>query len=141
MIKYPRNVGSNYTVKLASPLNFSGQTLNDDTRWQVSMLSLHYNFFNFHESCTLRFIVDKPANVVASETASPDCRDADNSGIDIADIMTDEATTFWTVREHRRVTMIAEWYTNNVTIISIWNGRSTKGLLRECQGTVWVYHQ
>ena len=59
MDKHPSNTGSLYSVALASPLNFSGQTLNDDTRWQVATLRLHYthNFNNFREEGFLHYVV------------------------------------------------------------------------------------
>ena len=72
MAKHPTNAGARYTVTLASPLNFSGQTLNDDTRWEVSMLSLHYthNFFNFRRHCKLYFVMDKPADTATTARES-----------------------------------------------------------------------
>ena len=104
MDKYPKNVGSDYTVALANPLNFSGQTLNDDTRWQVSMLSLHYthNFFNFRETCVLRFVMQKPTELNTSEAASADCRTTDDDNIDWNDMMDDDPATSKALTEHTR---------------------------------------
>jgi hypothetical protein len=72
MVKHPSNKGALYTVTPSSPLNFSGQTLNDDTRWQVAMLSLHYthNLYNFRKASKLYFAMDKPADTSDSETSS-----------------------------------------------------------------------
>ena len=64
MDTHPANRGSNYSVKLAKALNFSGRYLNEDVRWQVAMLSAHYthNFYNFREACTVSVIVDAPSD-------------------------------------------------------------------------------
>ena len=95
MDKYPKNVGSNYIVGLANPLSFSGQSLNEDVRWQVSMLSLHYtqNICNFREASILRIIIDKPADVNVAETASASSRDADDATLDWSAV-TDLCTGF-----------------------------------------------
>jgi hypothetical protein len=99
MCKYPSNTGSLYTVALSSPLNVSGQTLNDDTRWQVAMLSLPYthNFFNIREESFLHFVVDKPAyvNVVASETASNKVVATGDQSVDWTEFLVEERVTHW----------------------------------------------
>ena len=83
MDRNPENVGSNYAVALANPPSVSGQTLSDAVRWQVAMLSLQCacKFYNFGQTRTLRFVVDRPsdANIGASKTASSDCRDTEAS--------------------------------------------------------------
>jgi hypothetical protein len=62
MDAYPGNTGSHYTVKLAQPINLTGQTLNHDVRWEVAMHSIHYthNFYNFTEPSELRVFVVMP---------------------------------------------------------------------------------
>ena len=67
------NVASNFTVKPARPLDFSGQSFNEDVTWEVGVQSFHYtnDFFNFNEACVLRIIVGKPpANEVDTSEAS-----------------------------------------------------------------------
>ena len=73
MTTYPGNTGSNYTVKLPKALNFAGQSLNDDTRWEVAMLSVHYthNFINFREACTVSVIVDAPPEAERNAAETP----------------------------------------------------------------------
>jgi hypothetical protein len=104
MDKHPKNAGGLYTVVLASPLNFSGSTLNDDTRWQVSMISLHYthNFFNFREDCLLYFVVDKPtvANTVATETPSVKVKATGSTEVDWGEFLPQERTTHWVAEKH-----------------------------------------
>jgi hypothetical protein len=77
MAAYPHNVGSDFTVKLPTPLNLSRHTLNEDVRWQVAMTSVHYthNFYNFLEPCTLRFVVEMPlpAHTDLNEAPSSMC--------------------------------------------------------------------
>jgi hypothetical protein len=93
-------------VVLASSLNFSGLTLNDDTRWQVSMLSLHYthNFFNFREDCLMYFVVDKPeaANTVATETPSVRVKATGTTEtlVDWSEFLKEERTTHWVAEKH-----------------------------------------
>ena len=104
MDKHPANTGSLYTVALSSPLNFSGQTLNDDTRWQVAMLSLHYthNFFNFREDCLLHFVVDKPAlaSIVATETASNKVVATGDQNVEWSEFLVEERITHWVAESH-----------------------------------------
>jgi hypothetical protein len=104
MDKHPANTGSLYTVALASPPNFSGQTLNDDTRWQLAMLSLPYthNFFNFREECLLHFVVNKPtvANIVATETASNKVVAAGDQSVDWTEFLAEERITHWVAETH-----------------------------------------
>ena len=102
--KYPKDVGSDYTIALANPLNFSGQTLNDDTRWHASTLSLHYthNFFNFRETCVLRFVMQKPTDLATSETACADCRATDDDRIDWGDMTDDDPVTRKAIINHTR---------------------------------------
>jgi hypothetical protein len=104
MDKHPANTGSLYTVALSSPLNFSGQTLNDDTRWQVAMLSLHYthSFVNFREDCLLHFVVDKPAvgNIAASEAASNKVVATGDQTVDWAEFQAEERITHWIAETH-----------------------------------------
>jgi hypothetical protein len=73
-------------VALATPLDFSGTTLNDPTHWQVSLLSPRYphNFLNFREDCRLHFVVDQPAesDAVVTETASTNCEATNDVSVD-----------------------------------------------------------
>ena len=89
MDKYPNNVGSLYNVVLASPLNLCGTTLNDDTGWEVAMLSLHYshNFINFLEDCRMYFVVDKPefGDTIIGESPSDSVSLAGEVGLDMDD--------------------------------------------------------
>jgi hypothetical protein len=105
MHKHPSNTGSLYTVALAIPLNFSGQTLNDDTRWQVAMLHLQYthNFFNFRDDCLLHFVVDEPAvaNTVTTETASSKVVATGDADVDWADFLIEERITHWVAERHK----------------------------------------
>jgi len=73
MARCPANVGSNYTVTLASGLSFAGQSLNDDSTWQVAVLSVHYtnNFYNFREACTLYILMDAPSTDEVDMTEKP----------------------------------------------------------------------
>jgi hypothetical protein len=63
---------------MPKPLNFSGQSLNDDVRWQVAMSSIHYthSFYNFREPCVIHIMVDSPPDneLDEQEIASPKCR-------------------------------------------------------------------
>jgi hypothetical protein len=105
MSKHPTNAGARYTVTLASPLNFSGQTLNDDTRWEVSMLSLHYthNFFNFRRQCKMYFVMDKPVDTAANARES--LSDIVTAAItaDMVEYVSGSALTHW-VAERQIVT-------------------------------------
>jgi hypothetical protein len=77
MARCPQNVGSKYTVTLPCALSFAGESLNDESSWQVAVLSVHYtnNFYNFGEPCTLHILVDAPQSddVDASVKTSPLC--------------------------------------------------------------------
>jgi len=42
MKEYPKNTSSEYTVKLATPLNFMSDTLNVGNAWQVALLGIQY---------------------------------------------------------------------------------------------------
>ena len=52
---HPGNRGNNYIVKLSSPLNFSGQTLNEDASWETSLTTVQYTnrFYDLRENCNL----------------------------------------------------------------------------------------
>ena len=71
------NVGSNFTVKPARPLVFTGQSFNEDVTWEVGIQSLHYTnaFYNFNEACVLRVIVGKPpvGEVDEAEASAAGC--------------------------------------------------------------------
>ena len=105
MAKHPANAGARYTVTLASPLNFSGQTLNDDTRWEVSMLSLHYthNFFNFRRQCKLYFVMDKPADTATTARESQLNIATAAISADVVEYVSGSALTHW-VAERQVVT-------------------------------------
>jgi hypothetical protein len=107
MEKHPRSTGGLYTVVPhggASPLNFSGQTLNDDTRWEVSMLSPHYthNFFNFREDCLVHFVMDKPApsKTAPAETASNKVIVTGDAELDSSEFVIEERMTHWVAEKH-----------------------------------------
>ena len=57
---YPQNAGSNFTVKLSQPLRYSTQSLNEEPRWEVAPLSLHYtnSLESFREDCTIYAIIE-----------------------------------------------------------------------------------
>jgi hypothetical protein len=75
METYPGNVGSQFTTKLRNKLNLAGQTLNEDVRWQVAMLSIHYthNVISFKEPCDLRIIVETPDEITTDEPPARTC--------------------------------------------------------------------
>jgi hypothetical protein len=104
MDKHPSNTGSLYGVTLTSPLNFSGQTLNDDTRWQVAMLSLRYtrNLFNLREDCLLHFDVDKPAvaNRVTTDAASNKVVPTGDQNVDWSEFLVEERITHSAAESH-----------------------------------------
>ena len=60
MNSHPTNRGNNYVVKLSSPLNFSGQTLNEDASWEVALTILQYTnrFYDLRENCTLYLVME-----------------------------------------------------------------------------------
>jgi hypothetical protein len=60
MNSHPANRGNNYVVKLSSPLNFSGQTLNEDASWEVALTTLQYTnrFYDLRENCTLYLVME-----------------------------------------------------------------------------------
>jgi hypothetical protein len=60
MSSHPNNRGNNYVVKLSSPLNFSGQTLNEDAAWEVALTTVQYTnrFYDLRENCTLYTVLE-----------------------------------------------------------------------------------
>ena len=60
MGSHPTNRGNNFVVKLSSPLNFSGQTLNEDSAWEVSLTTVQYTnrFYDLRENCTLHVVME-----------------------------------------------------------------------------------
>jgi hypothetical protein len=60
MGSHPTNRGNNYVVKLSSPLNFSGQTLNEDAQWEAALTTVQYTnrFYDLRENCTLYFVLE-----------------------------------------------------------------------------------
>jgi hypothetical protein len=57
---HPTNSGNNYVVKLSSPLNFSGQTLNEDAAWEVAITTMQYTnrFYDLRENSTLNAVLE-----------------------------------------------------------------------------------
>jgi hypothetical protein len=70
MALHPTNRGSNFIVKLSAPLNFGGQTLNDDVSWEVALTSLQYTnrFYSVRDTATIYVVVTFP-NAAAITTA------------------------------------------------------------------------
>jgi hypothetical protein len=93
MAKHPYNKGALYAVTLPSPLNFSGQTLNEHTRWQVAMLSLRYthNLYDFRKGCKLYVAMEKPADATASESPSSNVE----ISVDGGEYVSGEPLTHW----------------------------------------------
>ena len=62
MQAYPTNRGSKYVVKLSAPLNFTGQTLNDDVMWEAALTSLQYTnrFYDVRERVVVHVAVQFP---------------------------------------------------------------------------------
>ena len=60
MGSHPTNRGNNYVVKLSSPLNFSGQTLNEDAAWEVALTTVQYTnrFYDLRENSTLHIVME-----------------------------------------------------------------------------------
>ena len=66
MSSHPTNRGNNYTVKLSSPLNFSGQTLNEDASWEVALTTMQYTnrFYDLRENCWLYIVLESYSSAV-----------------------------------------------------------------------------
>ena len=66
MSSHPTNRGNNYTVKLSSPLNFSGQTLNEDASWEVALTTMQYTnrFYDLRENCWLYIVLESYSSTV-----------------------------------------------------------------------------
>ena len=64
MGSHPKNRGNNYVVKLNSPLNFSGQTLNEDVEWEVALTTMQYTnrFYDLRENSTLYIVIENYYN-------------------------------------------------------------------------------
>ena len=62
MLTHPTNRGHNYVVKLATPINLTSQTLNDDSRWEVALTTLQYTnrFYQLREDVTIYAVVIVP---------------------------------------------------------------------------------
>jgi hypothetical protein len=60
MNSHPTNRGNNYIVKLSSPLNFSGPTLNEDVSWEAALTTVQYTnrFYDMRENCTLYLVLE-----------------------------------------------------------------------------------
>jgi hypothetical protein len=60
MASHPSNRGNNYVVKLSSPLNFSGSTLNEDVSWEVALTTVQYTnrFYDLRENSTLYVVLE-----------------------------------------------------------------------------------
>jgi hypothetical protein len=72
---HPTNRGNNYVVKLSSPLNFSGQTLNADAAWEeAAITTMQYTnrFYDLRENSTLYTVLEfNSANAVNSNVDKP----------------------------------------------------------------------
>jgi hypothetical protein len=74
MNSHPTNRGNNYVVKLSSPLNFSGQTLNEDAAWEVAITTMQYTnrFYDLRENSTLYTVLEfNSTNAVNSNVDKP----------------------------------------------------------------------
>ena len=74
MNSHPSNRGNNYVVKLSSPLNFSGPTLNEDGSWEVALTTVQYTnrFYDLRENCTLYVVLELySANVINANVEKP----------------------------------------------------------------------
>ena len=62
ILTHPTNRGHNYVVKLATPINLTNQTLNDDSRWEVALTTLQYTnrFYQLREDVTIYAVVIVP---------------------------------------------------------------------------------
>ena len=62
MLTHPTNRGHNYVVKLATPINLTNQTLNDNSRWEVALTTLQYtnHFYQLREDVTIYAVVIVP---------------------------------------------------------------------------------
>ena len=76
MATHPANRGSNYIVRLCAPLNFTGQTLNEDANWEVALASLQYTnqFYEVRESHDLHVVVKYPSLNAIDVTKVPTLR-------------------------------------------------------------------
>ena len=97
MGSHPTNRGNNYVVKLSSPLNFSGQTLNEDSSWEAALTTVQYTnrFYDLRENCTLYLVMelysvgaihtefDRPKTVVE---LPPKFTDATLTGLSMGDV-------------------------------------------------------
>ena len=74
MNSHPTNRGNNYIVKLSSPLNFSGQTLNEDASWEVALTTMQYTnrFYDLRENCQLYLVLESYSATVINAN----CRQA-----------------------------------------------------------------
>jgi hypothetical protein len=70
MQSHPTNRGSKYIVKLAAPLNFTGQTLNEEVNWEVALTSMYYTnrFYNIRDTAVIYVVVSFPS--IAAITTS-----------------------------------------------------------------------
>jgi hypothetical protein len=74
MISHPTNRGNDYVVKLSSPLNFSGQTLNEDVAWEVAITTVQYTnrFYDLRENSTLYTVLEfNSAGAINSNVEKP----------------------------------------------------------------------
>jgi hypothetical protein len=63
MQTHPANRGHNYVVKLATPINLTGQTLNETLRWEVALTTLQYtnHFYQLREDVAIYAVVIVPS--------------------------------------------------------------------------------
>ena len=62
VLSHPGNRGHNYVVRLATPINLTPQSLNDDSRWEVALSTLQYTnrFYQLREDVTIYAVVIVP---------------------------------------------------------------------------------
>jgi hypothetical protein len=62
MQTHPGNRGHNYVVKLASPINLTGPTLNHASRWEVALTTLQCrnHFYQLREDISIYAVVIVP---------------------------------------------------------------------------------
>jgi hypothetical protein len=74
MASHPTYRGNNYVVKLSSPLNFSGSTLNEDVSWEVALTTVQYTnrFYDLRENSTLYIALELySANAINTNVEKP----------------------------------------------------------------------
>ena len=74
MQMHPANRGNDYTVRLATPLNFAGQTLNDSVCWEAALASIQYTnrFYDVRDATVVYIVVVYPtADYIVTRDTQP----------------------------------------------------------------------